>query len=82
MLGGAGMPAKPLQSSPTLCDPVWTAARQAPLSMGLSRQGCWRGLPCPAPGALPDQGCATWEARGQAPQETREGQRSSPRAAD
>ena len=30
-------------------------ARQAPLSMGLSRQEYWSGLPCPPPGALPDQ---------------------------
>ena len=28
---------------------VWTAARQAPLSMGVSRQGYWHGLPCPPP---------------------------------
>ena len=34
----------------------WTVARQAPLSMGLSRQGYWRGLPCPPPGDLPDPG--------------------------
>ena len=34
----------------------WTAARQAPLSMGLSRQGYWSGLPCPPPGDLPDPG--------------------------
>ena len=27
----------------------WTAARQAPLSMGFSRQGSWSGLPCPPP---------------------------------
>ena len=33
-----------------------TIARQAPLSMGLSRQECWSGLPCPPPGDLPDQG--------------------------
>ena len=32
----------------------WTVARQAPLSMGLSRQECWSGLPCPPPGDLPD----------------------------
>ena len=25
----------------------WTAARQAPLSMGFSRQECWSGLPFP-----------------------------------
>ena len=28
----------------------WTAAHRAPLSMGFSRQECWRGLPCPPPG--------------------------------
>ena len=27
----------------------WTAAHQAPLSMGFSRQECWRGLPLPSP---------------------------------
>ena len=35
---------------------LWTVARQAPLSMGLSRQEYWRGLPCPPPGDLPDPG--------------------------
>ena len=34
----------------------WTAARQAPLSMGLSRQEYWSGLPFPSPGDLPDPG--------------------------
>ena len=33
---------------------LWTAARQAPLSMGFSRQEYWSGLPCPPPGNLPD----------------------------
>ena len=33
---------------------LWTAARQAPLSAGFPRQGCWSGLPCPPPGTLPD----------------------------
>ena len=28
----------------------WTVARQAPLSMGFSRQEYWSGLPFPAPG--------------------------------
>ena len=28
----------------------WTAAHQVPLSMGFSRQGYWRGLPCPLQG--------------------------------
>ena len=32
----------------------WTVARQAPLSMGFSRQEHWSGLPCPPPGDLPD----------------------------
>ena len=32
----------------------WTAARQAPLSMGLLGQEYWRGLPFPPPGDLPD----------------------------
>ena len=34
----------------------WTAARQAPLSVGLSRQEHWSGLPRPPPGDLPNQG--------------------------
>ena len=34
----------------------WTAAHQAPLSMGFSRQGYWSGLPFPSPGDLPDPG--------------------------
>jgi len=34
----------------------WTAARQAPLSMGFSRQEYWSGVPCPPPGDLPDPG--------------------------
>ena len=29
-------------------------ARQAPLSMGFSRQGYWSGLPFPPPGDLPN----------------------------
>ena len=36
----------------TLC----TAACQAPLSMGFSKQEYWSGLPCPLPGDLPDPG--------------------------
>ena len=35
---------------------LWTVARQAPLSMGFSRQEHWSGLPCPPPGGLPDPG--------------------------
>ena len=35
---------------------LWTVASQASLSMGLSRQEYWSGLPCPPPGDLPDPG--------------------------
>ena len=35
---------------------LWTAAHQAPLSMGSSRQEYWSGLPFPTPGDLPDPG--------------------------
>ena len=53
---------------------LWTIACQAPLSMGLSEQGYWSGLPCGPPGDLPDPGMepalasrffttsATWKA--------------------
>ena len=34
----------------------WTVVRQAPLSMGFSRQEDWSGLPCPPPGDLLDPG--------------------------
>ena len=34
----------------------WTAAHQAPLSMGSSRQEYWSGLPYPPPGDLPKPG--------------------------
>ena len=34
----------------------WTVARQAPLSMGLSWQEYWSGLPFPPPGDLPNPG--------------------------
>jgi len=34
----------------------WTVARQAPLSMGFSRQEYWSGLPRPPPGGLPNPG--------------------------
>ena len=36
------------QSCLTLSDP-WTAAYQAPLSMGFSRQEYWSGVPLPSP---------------------------------
>ena len=41
------------QSCPALETP-WTVARQAPLSMGFSRQEYWSGLPFHSPGDLPD----------------------------
>ena len=39
-----------------LCATLWTVARQAPLSMGFSRQDYRSQLPCPPPGGLPDPG--------------------------
>ena len=39
-----------------LLEAPWTAARQAPLSMGFFRQEYWSGLPFPAPGDLPNLG--------------------------
>ena len=45
---------KVTQSCPTLCDP-WTAAYQAPLSMGFSRQEHWSGVPLPSPSDILDQ---------------------------
>ena len=42
----------PVQLSVT----VRTVAPQAPLSVGLSRQEYWTGLPCPPPGELADPG--------------------------
>ena len=35
---------------------LWTAAHQAPLFMGFSRQKYWSGLLFPSPGDLPDPG--------------------------
>ena len=34
----------------------WTAAHHAALSVGLSWQEYWSGLPCPPPGDLPEPG--------------------------
>ena len=46
----AAAAAKSLQSCPTLCDPTpWTAAYQAPRSVGFSRQEYWSGVPLPSP---------------------------------
>ena len=33
---------------------LWTVAHEAPLSLGLSKQEYWSGLPCPPPKDLPD----------------------------
>ena len=41
------------KSCSTLATP-WTVARQAPLSIGFSRQEYWNGLPFPSPGELTD----------------------------
>ena len=49
------MKVKVAKSCPTPCNPM-TAACQAPLSTGFSRQGCWSGLLFPSPGDLPDPG--------------------------
>ena len=35
---------------------LWTIARQAPLSTGVSKQEYWSGLPRSPPGNLPDPG--------------------------
>ena len=35
---------------------LWTVAHQTPLTMGLSQQEYWSGLPFPPPGDLPDPG--------------------------
>ena len=37
-----------------------TGARQAPLSMGVSRRECCSGLPFPSPGDLPNPGIEPW----------------------
>ena len=47
------------KSCPTLAIP-WTLARQAPLSMGFSRQEYCSGLPFPSPGDLPYPGIEPW----------------------
>ena len=39
-----------------LCVTLGTAAHQAPLPMGFSRQEYWSGLPCPPLGILPHPG--------------------------
>ena len=46
------MCAKPVQSCPTLCDPVDCSLPDAPVHWIL-QQGYWSGLPCPPPGDPP-----------------------------
>ena len=41
---------------------LWTVTYQALLSMGLSRQEYWSGLPLPLPGDLPNPGSPTLQA--------------------
>ena len=38
-----------MKSSVQLCATPWTAAHQAPQSMGFSRQEYWSGVPLPSP---------------------------------
>ena len=49
------MHAQLLQLCPTLCDPM-DCSRQAPPSVGFSRQEYWSGLPYPPPRDLPNTG--------------------------
>ena len=49
------MKVKPLSGVQLLVTP-WTAAYQAPPSMGFSRQEYWSGLPLPSPISLPKYG--------------------------
>ena len=44
------------QQCPTLLQTLWTAACQAPLSMGFSRQKYWSGISFPSSGDLPNPG--------------------------
>ena len=50
------MKVKIIQSCLTLCDPPWTVAHQAPLSMEFSRREYWSGLPFRPPGDLHNSG--------------------------
>ena len=59
------MKVKSLSLAGLLATP-WTAAYQAPLSMGFSRQGYWSGLPFSSPGDLPNPGIELWSPELQA----------------
>ena len=50
--GGGGLVAK----SCLIFATPWMGDRQAPLSIGFSRQEYWSGLPFPSPGDLPNPG--------------------------
>ena len=54
---GHGLTQQPLLSlrQPPSVTP-WTVTRQAPLSVGFSRQEYWTGVPSPSPGGLPNLG--------------------------
>ena len=52
-----GMRVRLVMSDPFMTP--YTAAHQASLSVGFSRQEYWSGLPCPPPGDLPDPGIAS-----------------------
>ena len=52
----ACMYATPLQSCPTLCDPVDSSPPGSSAHGDSPRQGYWSGLPCPPPGDLPNPG--------------------------
>ena len=50
------MPAKLLQSCPTLCEPMDCGPTRLLCQWGFFRQEYWSGLPCPLPEDLPDPG--------------------------
>ena len=50
------MCAELLQLCPNPCDPMDCSLSGSSLSMGISRQECWSGLPFLSPGYLPDPG--------------------------
>ena len=57
MLGGSAEDLQYERVSPSVVsdsETPWTIARQAPLSMGLSKQEYWSGLPFPSPRDLPN----------------------------
>ena len=59
---GPCAPAKALPSCPALCN-FMNCSRQAPLSMGLSREEYWSGLPLSSPGDLSNPGIESMSRR-------------------